>query len=291
MLLILFYHTYGKMSRGYAFIQWGVYAIIVTVGGCIFKSEVIILSSAQILWDNWNKYDDLDGVYRQGFLKARVHGYGNEAKELIEKYHTETTLVHSGRAAMLFSDMMDLYPSWYQGIDKYIALKVILNHDIGELVVGDVCDDGRKEHDEKKDPEWLAVIDHYSVFPEEVYLPCKYTHREFDEAKTFLGQSIKLADKLDFLAKLIKLEGQGCDLKHGVKLSARDLELAKEIKTLNFADIVANHFRHMLVEQDFDSKLAQLSIQFITCGLRCFDRPFFEWWRPDGFGYYQPHQL
>lgn len=237
------------------------------------------MSNAQILWDNWNKYDDLDNVMRQGFLKIRAYGFGGEKQNQIQKYHVESTLVHSGRSAMLFSDMMDLWPSYFEGIDKYTALKVALNHDVGELVVGDVCDDGRKEHEEKKDSEWEAIIDHYYRLREKSYLDCKEIHRQFEDADTFLGQSIKLADKLDFLAKLIKMESQGYDLNNKEFYSKNDLELAKEINCHRFVDIVGNHLRHLMLDYNFDQRLVQIAIQFLTCGLRTIDRPFFKWWR------------
>ena len=236
------------------------------------------MSSAQILWDNWNKYDMLDDVFRQGFIKAGVYGNNRKAKHLIREYHAESTLTHSGRAAMLFSDMMDLWPSYYEGVDKYVALKVALNHDIGELVVGDILDDGRKEHEEKKEPEWSAVIYHYSRLKEGTYLKCKDIHRQFEDASTFLGQSIKLADKLDFLAKLIKLEGAGCNFRKTGYFSKRDWELADEIERYDFVDVVANHLRHMLQDGHYDQRLVCIAEQFLTCALRSAERPFFKWW-------------
>ena len=239
------------------------------------------MSSAQILWDNWSKYDELDSVYRQGFLKVRAYGFGCELKELIDRFHVESTLTHSGRSAMLFSDMMDLWPAYFEGVDRYTALKVALNHDIGELVVGDVCDDGRKEHDAKRDPEWEAVIEHYFNLPENNYLQCKGIHREFEDLSTFLGQSIKLADKLDFLAKLIKMEGQGYDLSYSDCYSKNDWKLADEINNYEFLDIVANHLRHLMRDNHFDQRLVQIAVQFITCGLRSINRPLFKWWRPE----------
>jgi len=238
------------------------------------------LSSAQILWDNWNKYDELDNVYRQGFLKIRAYGYGTELKELIDKFHVETTLMHSARVAMLFSDMMDLWPDYFKGIDKYAALKVALNHDIGELTVGDIVDDGRKEHDDKKDPEFEAVLDHFFKFHDEDYIRYKEIYRDFEEHKTFIGQAMKMIDKLDFLAKLIKMEGQGYDLSNDAGYSTNDLRLADEINRYDFVDIIANHFRHLMYDHDFDKRLIQIAVQFITCGLRSIDRPFFKWWRP-----------
>lgn len=236
------------------------------------------MNRVQILWNNWNKYDDLDSVYRQGFLKIRAYGFGDEAKGLIDQYHVSTTLTHSGRSAMLFSDMMDLYPSYFKSVDKYAALKVMQTHDIGELVVGDVCDDGRAEHEDKKPSEWEAVVKHYNQLPEEMYLKCKCVHQDFEECKTFLGQSLKMADKLDFLAKLIKLEGQGYMLDNKEYYSENDIALAEEIGSYKFIDIVGNHFRHLVIEYAFSQKLIDIATGFIACGLDSIQQPFYPWW-------------
>lgn len=236
------------------------------------------MSSAQILWDNWSKYDDLDSVKRSGFFKIRAYGFGKEAKIMMKKYHTESVLIHSGRTAMLFSDMMDLYPAYFKDIDKYTALKIALNHDVGELKVGDVCDDGRIEHETKKDPEWSSIVEHYSHFPEETYIKSKNMHRQFEEANTFLGQSIKMADKLDFIAKLIKMQSQGYYLNNEKYYSQSDWRLADEIESYEFIDIVANHLRHLMMRYHYDQRLAMIATQFLSCGLKTIDRPFFEWW-------------
>ena len=242
------------------------------------------MSSVKILWDNWNKYDMLDSVFRQGFIKVRVYGEDPDIKWLIRKYHAESTLTHSGRAAMLFSDMMDLWPTYYKGVDKYAALKVALNHDIGELIVGDVCDDGCAEHEDKKEPEWGAIVYHYSQFQDENYLKYKDIHQQFEDTSTFLGQSIKLADKLDFVAKLIKLEGEGVKFTKSTYFSEKDWELAKEIHVRNFVDIVANHLRHLLKDGNFDQRLVLIAEEFLACGLASANRPFFNWWhRPMKF--------
>lgn len=242
------------------------------------------MSKAQILWDNWSNYDDLQDVYRQGFLKIKAYGFGAEAIYELDRYNVDSTLTHSGRSAMLFSDMMDLWPSYFKNVDKYIALKVMQNHDIGELVVGDVVDDGRAEHEDKKDPEWDAVATHFSHFPEETYIKCKYVYRDFENSSTFLGQSMKMADKLDFLAKLIKLESQGMVLNNNKHYSENDWKLAKEIGTDNFIDIIGNHLRHLMLDHCYSDKLIQIAIGFMTSGLSTIDRPFFKWWKkPMGY--------
>lgn len=244
------------------------------------------MSNAQVLWDNWSKYDDLDSVLRQGFLAARIYGFGDEAIPMIEKYRAETTLVHSGRTAMLFSDMMDLWPAYFKDVDKYMALKVALNHDIGELSVGDVVDDGRIEHEDKKDPEWDAVQNHYFSHQEQTYLNCKNIHREFENVNTFLGQSIKLADKLDFIAELIKLNSDGYITTNRKYFTKGDLALCREIKHYDLIDGCSNHLRRLMHKHDFDQRLVQIAVRFLTCGLATLGRPFFEWWQPDEFGWY-----
>lgn len=236
------------------------------------------MSNAQILWNNWSKYDDLNNVYRQGFLVARIYGFGKEATSTLEKYHAETTLVHSGRTAMVFSDMMDLWPDYFKDVDKYSALKVALNHDVGELLVGDVVDDGREEHSHKKGPEWEAMQNHYFNLPEQSYLKSKEIHREFENANTFLGQSIKLVDKLDFIAELIKLNSDGYITTNRKYFTKGDLALCEEIGYYDLIDGCANHLRHLMHDYRFDQRLVQIAVQFLTCGLRTIDRPFFKWW-------------
>ena len=165
-----------------------------------------------------------------------------------------------------------------------MALKVALNHDIGELVVGDVVDDGRKEHDDKKDPEWGAVQNHYFSQPEQTYLSLKSIHRGFENADTFLGQTIKLADKLDFIAELIKLNSDGFITTNRKHFTKGDLALCREIHCYDLIDGCSNHLRHLMHEHDYDQKLFQIAVQFLTCGLKTIGRPFFEWWKPDDFG-------
>lgn len=182
---------------------------------------------------------------------------------------------------MLFSDMMDLWPDYFKDVDKYLALKVALNHDVGELSVGDIVDDGRKEHDDKKDSEWEAVQNHYFNLPEQAYLKCKGIHREFENANTFLGQSIKLVDKLDFIAELIKLNSNGYITTNRKHFTEGDFALCREIACYDLIDGCANHLRHLMHDHDFDKRLVQIAIQFLTCGLKSIDRPFFKWWRSE----------
>jgi len=235
------------------------------------------LSNAQILWDNWSKFDDLDSVYRQGFFKIRAYGCPN--RNIENAVRADSVLTHSSRAAILLSDIMDLWPSYYQDVDKYAALKVMLGHDIAEVAIGDICDDGRKEHEEKKDVERQIVWEHYyNSMSENAYMLYRDIFQEFEQADTLLGQTLKMADKLDFIAKLIKLESQGYKLDNTLFYSDNDLILAEEINDYRFIDVVGNHFRHGMEECNFDQRLVQIAISFITCGLRTINRPFFEWW-------------
>lgn len=241
---------------------------------------MIILSKIQTLWNNWNKYDELHNVYRGGFLKVKGYGFGDEEKELIDKYHIDDDAAHSYRVGALFTDMMDLWPSYFKKVDKYKASRIAYTHDIGELSVGDICDDGCKEHDAKKAPEWGAVLNHYINLPEQTYLEYKDLFRQFESAKTFVGQAIKMADKFDFLAKVIKMEGQGYHLDNAEYYGKRDIELAEEIGSYKFIDIIGNSFHHLLViDYRFDQRLVQIGTGLVTCALNSINHPLWKWWR------------
>lgn len=251
------------------------------------------MSAAQNLWDSWVNYAKLHDVFRMGYLCCGVYGYtldsvdvkqkDEEAAELSEqviKYNTETTDAHSGRMAHLFSDMMEWYPMYFVGIDKYTALKVAIDHDIGEIAVKDVLDDHGQAHEDKKMPEWKAIKRQYRLLPHSSRGALVDCHHQFDESKTFLGQSIRLADKLDFLAGLIfeRSKGHygGVDLKTCV--SKYDKLFAEEIGSNDYIDIVARHLLQIFRDDQFDSRLQRIAIDFLTCGLKSIGRPFYPWW-------------
>lgn len=240
------------------------------------------MSAIQVLYDNWNEIDELRNVSRQGFLQTKVYGfYGdNEHLELIQRYNVDNDLSHGARVAQMVSDLMDLWPMYYHDVDKACAVRVALNHDIGELVVGDMLDDGCKEHDLKKNPEYQAVDRYFRRMPDEVYYRCMDYYNQFSKSDTFLGQSIRLMDKLDFLGKLIKLEGEGMigKLSNKVNPSKRDLEFALEIDSDDYVDIVARGLLKIFQDDNFDYRLVQIGVSFLTCALREIGRPFYPWW-------------
>lgn len=247
------------------------------------------MSAAENIWKSFESFFQLQGVFRSGFTRTGVYGFyvdPNDPKDNpeilrnLEKYNVSTTGCHCGRTANLLYDIMRWYPMYFRNEDISLAIKVALCHDIGESIVGDIAADGSAEHEKKKAAEWAAVQEFYSYQPKGDRSAIIELHRQFDEDTTFLGQAIRVADKLDALGELIILEGcgfKGDVLKKRIP-SEQDMEYAEKIGSSNCTDEWAYCFYQMMEQQDYDKRLKTIAAEFLTAGLKSIGRPLYEWW-------------
>ncbi len=259
------------------------------VSGSTFESEVIYLSAAKNLWGSFVAYFNLQEVIRSGFTRTGIYGFwfdpndpddNPEEQATARKYLISTTGAHSGRTANLLSDMMELYPTSFSNVDKYLAVKVALCHDIGERVVGDISADGSKAHIEKEEREWQAVLDYYDHLPVDIRQQVAELHREFDKGTSFMGQAIRVADKLDALGELIINEGRGRkgDVLKKREPSEQDKLYAEIIGSGNCTDEWAYAFYQMMQEEAYSTALQMIARDFLAEGLDSIGRKFYYWW-------------
>ena len=250
------------------------------------------MGAAKHLWNNFVSMTDITYVIRQGYVACGVyqqnrtippaHSIGNPnlSTDVEVLLRQESTAEHSARVANLLSEFILWYPLFFQDIDAFMALKVALNHDIGEAVVGDVLDDGTIAHEFKKPREWLAVKEFYGNLPPDMIELALDYHRQFDESNTRLGQMIRMADKVDAVGRLILYEKMGMrgDIYHKNPPSERDEIFAKEIHTGNCTDVWARHLKWLFEKEDFRPQVITVAKDFLAAGLASIGREFFTWW-------------
>lgn len=249
------------------------------------KSEVIYLDAAKNLWKNFEAMTDLSYVLRKGFEVCGVYtinkgGSVRIFSELEKLTRPESTAEHSARVANLLSEIMLWYPQYFAGVDRFLVLKTALNHDVGEIEVGDVIDDGGRAHDLKADAEWAAVKAFYNNLPADDRERMLDYHRQFEDANTLLGQMIKMADKVDAIGKLILFEKRGLygDIFHKDPPSERDVNFAREIGTGNCTDVWGRHLEWLFDTNDFRQSVVDIAKGFLSEGLQSIGRDFFPWW-------------
>ena len=244
------------------------------------------MGAAKNLWKNFETMTELSYVIRRGFEVCGVYTTDKEGPVKIVTepemlIRPESTAEHSLRTANLLSEVMVWYPKYFSGVDTFLALKTALNHDIGEVEVGDVCDDGSKAHDLKADAEWNTVKKFYSHLPAHIQEVMLDYHRQFEDANTLLGQMIKMVDKVDAIGKLILFERRG--LYGNIHLknppSERDIKIANKLETGNCTDVWAYSMKLMFEANDFRPQVVNIAKEFLIVGLASIDRELFSWWK------------
>lgn len=188
---------------------------------------------------------------------------------------------HSGRTANFMSEVLFAYPKLFEGYSGQAIMKVALDHDVGEVVVHDVADDGSKAHELKAEAEQKAVREYYSHVDDSMSALLMDYHRQFENISTFLGQMIKMADKVDAIARLIMFErydiyGSIYDKKQPSK---QDLKFAKEIGTGNCTDVWARHLYGLFhYEHQFEPAVIKIAEDYLYSGCCAVGRPWFKFW-------------
>lgn len=267
----------------------------------------------QKLWDNAEKFTDLGYEIRSGYRITDVYkdeerdeeaGYdicphmlaydikndpayiSDETRDFTRKQkitlrHPESVLDHSARVANTMSEIMFAYPDLFDGYSQLAIFKVALNHDIGEATVHDIPDDGSKAHDLKADAEAKAVNDYYSSIPGPMHGIILDYHRQFENMDSFLGQMIKMVDKIDAIARLIMFERY--DIRGNIydknPPSKQDIKFAEEIGTGNCTDVWARHLYWLFHEKiQFDPAVIKIAEDLLYAGTVSVGRPWFKFW-------------
>lgn len=262
----------------------------------------------QKLWDNAEKFTDLHYEIRNGYRITNVYrdeetgsdisahmlafDVKNDAsipdeerkfkrKQKIILRHPESVMDHSARVANTMSEVMFAYPKLFQKYNQAAIMKVALCHDVGEATVHDIPDDGSEEHALKEVAEAKAVDEYYSPIFDPIHSTIVSYHRQFEKLDTFLGQMIKMIDKVDAIARLIMFErydiyGNVYDKKPPSK---QDIRFAKEIGTGNCTDVWARRLYQLFYEEyHFDSAITKIAEDFLYAGTQSVGRPWFTFW-------------
>ena len=262
----------------------------------------------QKLWDNAEKFTDLHYEIRSGYRITNVYrdeetgsdisaymlafDVKNDAsipdeernikrKQKIILRHPESVMDHSARVANTMSEIMFAYPDLFQKYSQTAIMKVALCHDIGEATVHDIPDDGSEEHALKEIAEMKAVSEYYSAISDPMRSIIVSYHRQFENLDTFLGQMIKMVDKIDAIARLIMFERYDIygNIYDKEPPSEQDIRFAKEIGTGNCTDVWARHLYWLFHEKyHFDPSVTKIAEDFLYAGTKSVGRPWFTFW-------------
>lgn len=188
----------------------------------------------------------------------------------------ETVLEHSACLVRLISDLASWFPDYIPEPEK--TKKLAGAHDIGEIYIGDIADDGSPEHAKKEDQEQATFLEWLYTQPEAEWEDLYQYYLEFQDHSTLRGQILYLADKMEAVLGLLLYESYGLygDVTKKRPPSEQDLEFAKIIGTTNATDVWAYHFKTMVDQHPSEVSLPLLGV--LDSAVRYVRGEWFPWW-------------
>lgn len=225
------------------------------------------------IWISYRMFKREAEVVRSGYYLCGIYP---EPTEESAKRRSESDLEHSAGLAHLVSDMAVWCPGLFP--NPFLATKVAMAHDIGEIYIGDIADDGNRDHDVKDAEELEVFLEYVLNQPENIQDEILSYYEEFQTRSTPRGIVMYIADKLEAVLQLLNYEFQG---KYGdVRLkeppSERDLKFAEIIGTSNSTDVWAYHFKTLI--DDYPSEMTLPFICVLDSAVNDVRGEWFPWW-------------
>ncbi|MBQ6354863.1 HD domain-containing protein [Candidatus Saccharibacteria bacterium] len=226
------------------------------------------------IWISYRMFKREADIARAGYYLCKVYPEPTE-EDFLNRF--ESDLEHSAGVARLVSDMAAWFPELFPDVET--AIKLAQLHDIGEIYIGDIADDGNPAHAQKEDIEQVTFLEWLYTQPEETWEDTYQYYLEFQEKSTPRGQALYIADKLEAILQLLNYELRGLygDVRLKNPPSSRDLAFGATIGTYNATDVWACHFKAIVCDQ-FAPEITLPFIAVLDSAVTDVRGKWFPWW-------------
>lgn len=241
------------------------------------------------IWESYQLFASTGAVRRKGFeLCGMTFPTPNEVPDIGDSFATrgESDLEHQAKVAWLVSafisaDGVDAFELPIADMIVWSLITVGLCHDIGEVNIGDIPDDGNLMHD-TKDAIELKVFDELaSVYPQEWRDEASRDYRRFQQKTNGNGQALYVIDKLEAVLAQLFYEKHGCPGKITAKPVPTDSDkyYMAETGSESSADCWAAHFCAHI--RDFPERIKEPALALLDVAVRDVRGEPFAWWNKD----------
>lgn len=198
------------------------------------------LESCQRIWTGYKFYACGSSVLRKGFEDVGAANHANDSLDYAATFYRrgESDLEHQAKVAWLASAFMDNFPRFFSEeryytlpADVWCRLTVALCHDAGEVIIGDVLDDGSSEHDKKDAAEFAAfsqMLVTYAISQHDI----RNLYKAFQNKSSHEAMAIVALDKLEAILVNLLLESYGI---YG-KVSIKDQPTEQDLRFIELAE-------------------------------------------------------
>lgn len=252
--------------------------------------------SAEKIWGFYEFYANTAYVSRAGvelYGLAEPNPYDRKDDDYVAKSfyrRGESALEHQAKTALLCNLFASNFPNFFGPIfcsaydNHYIwsLVSVSLVHDVGEVVIGDIPDDGSVEHDMKDESELKIfrgkVLAGFSESDANILIK---RFQDFQNRRGSFGKAVYALDKLEAILNLIHLEKKGLigDSEMKDNRTASDCLCAKITGTTSATDCWTARLKAQLDE--YSEVIRNPVYAVLGVAIRSARGEMFNWWHKD----------
>lgn len=249
--------------------------------------------NAMKVWNGYKVFADTAFVMRSGYHLyglSRLHFSVDSSVECFYK-RGESILEHQAKMAALYDLFISNFPGYFGGLSELTSNRgrftwflslVSLFHDVGELDIGDIPDDGSKDHAAKDESEFNT----FSNFVELGFVkadadPLKCYFSGFQEHRRDTGRALYALDKLEAVLTLAHLEMKGLSSNIDARsdVTTQDLRYQKFASTSCILDCWAVHLKKSI--DSFPDTIKEPVYAVLKAAMNDVRGKFFDWWEKD----------
>lgn len=247
----------------------------------------VYLEPCKRIWEGYQSYASLSAVIRSGHRLVGIANSVDDFSDIGDAFtkRGESDLEHQAKVAWLCSVFVSNFPSYfgvpdgkYLPADTWLLFVAALCHDSGEVLTGDVPDDGRYEHDLKAAQEldfFKDFVKAYGFVDQEKLLT---TFRHFQKRDSLDGKALFALDKVEFVLSAIFLEKQHLYgyIDHKMRVTPQDEYFMKETGSNSATDVWAAHLRAVVC--NYPQIIAGPILTLVDVAIQDTRGERFPWW-------------
>lgn len=247
------------------------------------------MSEYKRIWEAYQLYAKTATVRRKGFeLCGMTFPTANETLDFGESFAVrgESDLEHQAKVAWLTLTFMGCsmngHPIWPKGyVGTWAIIAVALCHDVGEVEIGDIPDDGNALHDAKDEVERKVFNEMAEIYP--------YSKREalrgvfgcFQNKEYDFGKMLFALDKLESVLMQLLCEKHGCPGMVTARVNPTELDkyFMRVTGSEKSSDCWAAHMCSSI--RDFPEWIKEPVLGLLDAAVRDVRGEPFVWWNKD----------
>lgn len=207
----------------------------------------------QRIWEGYKIYASGASVIRKGFENVGLAVRTDDSLDLAATFYrrSESILEHQAKLAWLASAFISNFPAYFGGerfytvpFDIWMRITVALTHDVGEVEIGDILDDGNPDHDAKDEAELEAFRKILIAYSPTAQYEVLQLFKAFQNKKSHEAMALAALDKAEAILTILLLESKG--LWGRISAKAQPSELDLRFSKLTGSDLAADiWYMHM----------------------------------------------